>query len=105
QDVHLMMEILDRSSGKVLGIKVSGKLLHQDYQRFVPMLEALISARSGPESCEEACLAVDRQAGRANCSGCFGNTLELVGNLDHGRSLKRGDAPAARDIREPTRWP
>ena len=38
-----MIEILDRSSGKVLGIKVCGKLLHQDYQRFVPMLEALIA--------------------------------------------------------------
>jgi hypothetical protein len=38
-----MIEILDRSAGKVLGIKVSGKLLHQDYQRFVPMLEALIA--------------------------------------------------------------
>jgi|SRR5271165_6513163 len=38
-----MIEILERSSGKVLGIKVSGKLLHQDYQRFVPMLEVLIA--------------------------------------------------------------
>jgi len=45
-----MMEILDRSSGKVLGIKVSGKLLHQDYQRFVPMLEALI-AEHGSSRC------------------------------------------------------
>jgi hypothetical protein len=26
-----------------LGIKVNGKLLHQDYEQFVPMLEALIA--------------------------------------------------------------
>ncbi len=37
-----MIEILDRGSGKVFGMKVSGKLLHRDYQQFVPMLEKLI---------------------------------------------------------------
>jgi SpoIIAA-like len=37
-----MIEILSRTSGKVFGMRVSGKLLHQDYQRFVPMLEKLI---------------------------------------------------------------
>ena len=37
-----MIEVLGRGSGKVFGMKVSGKLLHQDYQRFVPRLEKLI---------------------------------------------------------------
>ncbi len=37
-----MIEILDKSSGKVFGMRVSGKLLHQDYQQFVPRLEKLI---------------------------------------------------------------
>ena len=29
-----MIEVLSRGSGKVFGMKVSGKLLHQDYQQF-----------------------------------------------------------------------
>ena len=37
-----MVEVLDQSSGKLIGLKVSGKLLHEDYQTFVPMLEKLI---------------------------------------------------------------
>ena len=37
-----MVEGLDQSSGKLIGLKVSGKLLHEDYQTFVPMLEKLI---------------------------------------------------------------
>ena len=37
-----MIEILERGSGKVFGMKVSGKILHRDYQHFVPMLEKLI---------------------------------------------------------------
>ncbi len=37
-----MFEVLDKSSGNVIGLKVSGKLLHEDYQKFVPMLEELI---------------------------------------------------------------
>ena len=37
-----MIEILERGAGKVFGMKVSGKLLHRDYQQFVPMLEKLI---------------------------------------------------------------
>ena len=37
-----MIEILERGSGKVFGMKVSGKILHRDYQQFVPMLEKLI---------------------------------------------------------------
>ena len=37
-----MIETLDQSSGKVFGMRVSGKVLHQDYERFVPLLEKLI---------------------------------------------------------------
>jgi hypothetical protein len=37
-----MIEILDQGSRKVFGMKVSGKVLHHDYQQFVPMLEKLI---------------------------------------------------------------
>ncbi|MGZ3413885.1 MAG: STAS/SEC14 domain-containing protein [Isosphaeraceae bacterium] len=37
-----MIETLDQSSGKVFGMRVSGKLAHQDYERFVPLLEKLI---------------------------------------------------------------
>ncbi len=37
-----MIEMLGQSTGKVFGMRVSGKLLHQDYERFVPMLENLI---------------------------------------------------------------
>jgi hypothetical protein len=37
-----MIEMLSRSTDKVFGMKVSGKLLHQDYQQFVPRLERLI---------------------------------------------------------------
>ena len=37
-----MIEVLDRGSGKVFGMRVSGKILHQDYQEFVPRLEKLI---------------------------------------------------------------
>jgi hypothetical protein len=37
-----MIEVLSRGSGKVFGMRVSGKILHQDYQQFVPMLEKLI---------------------------------------------------------------
>jgi hypothetical protein len=37
-----MIEVLSRGSGKVFGMRVSGKVLHQDYQQFVPKLEQLI---------------------------------------------------------------
>ncbi|MGO8901731.1 MAG: STAS/SEC14 domain-containing protein [Isosphaeraceae bacterium] len=37
-----MIEMLDQSTGKVLGVRVSGKLAHQDYERFVPLLGKLI---------------------------------------------------------------
>ena len=37
-----MIEILEKSSGKVLGLRVNGKLVHEDYQKFVPMLEEMI---------------------------------------------------------------
>ena len=39
-----MIEVLDRSSGQVFGMRVSGKVMHQDYQQFVPELEKLIEA-------------------------------------------------------------
>ena len=37
-----MVEILDQRSGKVFAMRLSGKLLHQDYQKFVPILEKRI---------------------------------------------------------------
>ncbi len=37
-----MIEILDRSTGNVFAMRLSGKVLHRDYQQFVPMLEKLI---------------------------------------------------------------
>lgn len=38
-----MIEVLGRGSGKVFGMKVSGRLLHRDYREFVPKLEKLIA--------------------------------------------------------------
>jgi SpoIIAA-like len=38
-----MFQILDSQSDKVLCLKVSGKLMHQDYQQIIPQLEALIA--------------------------------------------------------------
>lgn len=38
-----MLAFLDRSSENVLGVKATGKLTHEDYQRFVPKLEELIA--------------------------------------------------------------
>ena len=37
-----MIEKLERSSGSVLGFKMSGKLHDDDYRQFVPQLEAAI---------------------------------------------------------------
>ncbi|MGC8643576.1 MAG: STAS/SEC14 domain-containing protein [Isosphaeraceae bacterium] len=37
-----MIEVLDQGPGNVFGMRISGKLLHQDDARFVPMLEQLI---------------------------------------------------------------
>ena len=37
-----MIETLSRGSARVFGMKLSGKVLHKDYERFVPMLEKLI---------------------------------------------------------------
>jgi hypothetical protein len=34
-----MIEVLPESSGKVVGLRISGKLMHADYDRFVPLLE------------------------------------------------------------------
>ena len=39
-----MMEKLERSSGPVLGFKMSGKLHDEDYQKFVPLVEEAIQA-------------------------------------------------------------
>lgn len=38
-----MIEILDRSSGAVLGFRMSGKLHDADYKEFVPKVDAVIS--------------------------------------------------------------
>ena len=37
-----MFEVLEKSSGKVVGMKVSGTLVHENYAQFVPKLEKLI---------------------------------------------------------------
>ncbi len=37
-----MFEVMEESTGKVLGLKINGKLLHEDYQQLVPQVEALI---------------------------------------------------------------
>ena len=37
-----MIDILQPRSKKVFAMRVSGKLLHEDYQRFVPMVEKQI---------------------------------------------------------------
>ncbi len=42
-----MIEILTHGSDKLFGMRISGKLLHEDYQQFVPMLEKLIEEHGG----------------------------------------------------------
>lgn len=42
-----MVEILDQSNPDIIAIRLSGKLLHQDYQQFLPVLEKLIEDRGG----------------------------------------------------------
>lgn len=37
-----MFEVLEKSSGNVIGIKVCGKLVHEDYAQVVPKLEHII---------------------------------------------------------------
>ena len=37
-----MFEILPQSSGNVIGFRINGKLMHADYEQFVPQLESLI---------------------------------------------------------------
>ena len=37
-----MIEILDQSTGNLFAMRLSGRLLHRDYQQFVPTLERLI---------------------------------------------------------------
>ncbi len=50
-----MIETLDQSSGRVFGMRVSGKVLHQDYERFVPMLEKLIEDHGSVRCLVELC--------------------------------------------------
>src|SRR5262245_8991062 len=40
-----MIEQLPRSSGRMLGFKLSGKLHDQDYQHFVPIVETAIQSQ------------------------------------------------------------
>jgi hypothetical protein len=40
-----MIQQLDRSTGKILGFKMSGKLHDEDYKLFVPIVEAAIQAQ------------------------------------------------------------
>ena len=75
-----MIEILERGSGKVFGMKVSGKILHRDYQQFVPMLEKLIEEHGSVR-----CLI--------EMTDCHG--IELAGRWDeikfdvrHGRQIE-----------------
>lgn len=42
-----MFEILDQSTGNLIAMRLNGKLLHRDYQQFVPMLEKLIEEHGG----------------------------------------------------------
>ncbi len=42
-----MIEKLDRSTGKIIGYRVSGKLHDEDYKKFVPEIEAVIE-KEGP---------------------------------------------------------
>src|ERR1043165_4464982 len=42
QEVYSMIEQINTASPKVLGFKLSGKLYDEDYQRFMPVLEAAI---------------------------------------------------------------
>ena len=37
-----MFEVLEKSSGKVVGMKIRGTLVHENYAQFVPKLEKLI---------------------------------------------------------------
>ncbi len=39
-----MIEILERSSGAVLGFRMTGKLHDEDYKKFVPEVDAVIGA-------------------------------------------------------------
>ena len=40
-----MITKLDRSAGKILGFKMTGKLHDEDYKQFVPAVEAVIHAQ------------------------------------------------------------
>lgn len=76
-----MIEALERSSGKVLGMRVSGRLLHQDYQEFVPRLEKLIEAYGAVRCLVEM----------TDLHGIEPRTLwdELVFDVRHAREIER----------------
>jgi hypothetical protein len=39
----MAIELMEKNDGKVLEVKVSGGLCHEDYQRFVPEFERLVA--------------------------------------------------------------
>ena len=43
-----MIEVINNGSSNVFGMTISGKLLHRDYQQFVPRLEKLSSRSMAP---------------------------------------------------------
>ncbi len=40
--VTMPVEVEEKDSGKILEVRVSGKLVHEDYQRFVPKFDRLV---------------------------------------------------------------
>lgn len=48
-----MINVMEKSSGKVIGLQVDGKLAHADYQKFVPMLERIIQEHGSVRCCME----------------------------------------------------
>jgi len=38
-----MIEILPQSTGNVVAVRVNGKLVHEDYQQFIPQLEQVLA--------------------------------------------------------------
>ncbi len=48
-----MFEIHEESGGRCIGLKVDGKLLHADYEGFVPQFEKLIKEHGSIRCCIE----------------------------------------------------
>src|SRR6188472_1504445 len=44
--LHMAIEQLSRSSGKVLGFQLSGKLHDEDYKHFVPAVDAALVSQN-----------------------------------------------------------